>query len=430
LRGRGGWGEGTVLGKNLIEKILAKGSGRKEVSPGEIVEAKIDLAMLHENTGTPAVMAFREISLKNVWDPSKVVVILDHNAPAPTEVAAGLHKYMRAFVREFKIGTFYDIREGICHQVLPEKGLALPGQIVVGVDSHTCTYGALGLFSTGIGSTEMAGVLSTGTLWFKVPETLKFLYRGTLPPLVTPRDMILMTLGKVTSEGANYKSIEFAGPVVEAMSIGGRLTVCNMAVEMGAKAGMVEPDEKTLAYLRKRADKTLEIIRADRDALYERVVEFDVSNLEPQVACPHAVDNVRNISEVEGIVIHQALVGSCNSGRVENLREAAQILRGKTIPIDVRLIVYPASREEYLAALKEGIIATFLEAGAVVCNPNCGPCDGSHEGIMAEGEVSITTFPRNFKGRMGKGAEIYLASAAVVAASALKGKITDPRKMG
>jgi 3-isopropylmalate/(R)-2-methylmalate dehydratase large subunit len=417
------------LGKNIIEKILAKASDRKEVSPGEIVEAKIDLAMLHENTGTPAVMAFREIGLKNVWDPSKVVVILDHNAPAPTEIAAGLHKYMRAFVKEFKIGTFYDIREGICHQVLPEKGLTLPGQIVVGVDSHTCTYGALGLFSTGIGSTEMAGVLATGRLWFKVPETLKFVYKGTPLPMVTPRDMILMTLGKITSEGANYKSVEFAGPVVEAMSIGGRLTMCNMAVEMGGKAGMVEPDEKTLAYLRERTKKTFETVRPDRDAVYEKILEFDVSKLEPQVACPHTVDNVKNISEVEGIVIHQALVGSCNSGRVENLREAAQILRGKTIPIDVRLIVYPASREEYLAAMKEGIIATFLEAGAVVCNPNCGPCDGSHEGIMAEGEVSITTFPRNFKGRMGKGAEIYLASASVVAASALKGKIADPRKM-
>lgn len=417
------------MGKNIIEKILARASDRREVSPGEIVEARIDLAMLHENTGTPAVMAFREIGLDRVWDPSKVIVIFDHNAPASTEVAAGLHKYMRAFVKDFKIGTFYDIREGICHQVLPEKGHVLPGQVVVGVDSHTCTYGALGLFSTGIGSTEMAGVLATGTLWFKVPETLKFVYKGTLPPMVTPRDVILMTLGKVTSEGANYKSVEFAGPVIETMSMGGRLTMCNMAVEMGGKAGMVEPDEKTLAYLRERTKKSFEIVRADKDAVYERVLEFGVSDLEPQVACPHAVDSVKNISEVEGKEIHQALIGSCNSGRVENLREAAQILRGKTIPIDVRLIVYPASREEYLAALKEGIITTFLEAGAVVCNPNCGPCDGGHEGIMAEGEVSITTFPRNFKGRMGKGAEIYLASPYVVAASALKGKITDPRKL-
>lgn len=413
----------------MVEKILARASDRRELSPGEIVEARIDLAMLHENTGTPAVMAFREIGLERVWDPSRVVVIFDHNAPAPTEIAAGLHKYMRAFVKEFNIGTFYDIREGICHQVVPEKGLVLPGQVVVGVDSHTCTYGALGLFSTGIGSTEMAGVLATGTLWFKVPETLKFVYKGMLPSMVTPRDVILMTLGKITSEGANYKSVEFAGPLIETMSMGGRLTICNMAVEMGAKAGMVEPDEKTLAYLRERTKKSFEIVRADKDAVYERVLEFDVSTLEPQVACPHAVDNIKNISEVEGKEIHQALIGSCNSGRVENLREAAQILRGKTIPIDVRLIIYPASREEYLEALKQGIIATFLEAGAVVCNPNCGPCDGSHEGIMAEGEVSITTFPRNFKGRMGRGAEIYLASALVVAASALKGKITDPRKL-
>jgi len=417
------------LGKNITEKILAKASGRQDVSPGQIVEAKIDLAMLHENTGTPAVMAFREIGLKKVWDPSKVVVILDHNAPAPTEIAAGLHKYMRAFVKEFNIGTFYDIREGICHQVLPEKGLVLPGQVVVGVDSHTCTYGALGLFSTGIGSTEMAGVLATGTLWFKVPETLKFVYRGKLPEMVSPKDVILMTMGKITSEGANYKSIEFAGPTIEAMGIGGRMTLCNMAIEMGGKAGMVDPDEKTLAYLRERSTKSFEIIRADKDAVYENVSEFDVSTLEPQVACPHAVDNVKNISEVEGREIHQAVLGSCTNGRIEDLKEAAEILKGKTVPLDVRLIVFPASREVYLGALNEGIIEVLVQSGAVVCNPNCGPCCGGHEGIMAEGEVSITTFNRNFKGRMGKGAEIYLASPQVVAASALKGRITDPRRL-
>ncbi|MDI7261632.1 MAG: 3-isopropylmalate dehydratase large subunit [Thermodesulfobacteriota bacterium] len=417
------------MGKNIIEKILARASDRREVSPGEIVEARIDLAMLHENTGTPAVMAFREIGLDRVWDPSKIIVIFDHNAPASTEVAAGLHKYMRVFVKEFKIGTFYDIREGICHQVLPEKGLVLPGQVVVGVDSHTCTYGALGVFSTGIGSTEMAGVLATGTLWFKVPETLKFVYKGQLPEMVSPKDVILMTMGKITSEGANYKSIEFAGPTIEAMSMGGRMTLCNMAIEMGGKAGMVEPDGKTLAYLSQRTQKKLDIVKTDREAVYERIIEFDVSKLEPQVACPHSVDNVKNISEVEGKEIHQAVIGSCTNGRVEDLREAAEILRGKTIPIDVRLIVFPASREVYLDAMKEGIIETLIKAGAVVCNPNCGPCCGGHEGIMAEGEVSITTFNRNFRGRMGKGAEIYLASPRVVAASALKGRITDPRKI-
>ena len=417
------------MGKTISEKILAKASGRQAVSPGEIVEARIDLAMLHENTGTPAVMAFREIGLESVWDPSKVVVILDHNAPASTEVAAGLHKYMRTFVEEFEIGTFYDIQEGICHQVLPEKGHVLPGQLVVGVDSHTCTYGALGVFSTGIGSTDMTSVLATGTLWLKVPDTLKFVYRGKLPKGVSAKDVILLTMGKITSEGANYKSIEYAGPVIEDMSVGGRMTLCNMAIEMGAKAGIVEPDKQTFTYLKERTGATFEPIRSDRDAVYEKVVEFDVSKLEPQVACPHAVDNVKTISEVEGIEIHQAVVGSCTNGRVEDLREAASILQGKTIHSGVRMIVFPASREVYLEAMREGILERLVEAGAVVCNPNCGPCGGGHEGILAEGEVSITTFNRNFRGRMGKGADIYLASPSVVAASALKGRITDHREM-
>jgi homoaconitate hydratase family protein len=417
------------LGKTISEKILAKACGREEVSPGEIVEARIDLAMLHENTGTPAVMAFRDIGLDRVWDPSRVVVIFDHNAPASTETAAGLHKYMRTFVKEFEIGTFYDIQEGICHQVLPEKGHVLPGQLVVGVDSHTCTYGALGVFSSGIGSTDMTSVLATGTLWLKVPETVKFVYRGKLPRGISAKDVTLLTMGEVTSEGANYKAIEYAGPVIEDMSVGGRMTICNMAIEMGAKAGIVAPDEKTSAYLKNRTGATYEAVQPDPDAVYDKVVEFDLSKLEPQIACPHAVDNVKGISEVQGLEIHQAVVGSCTNGRVEDLREAAAILQGNTIPSGVRMIVFPASRDVYLEALREGIIEVFLEAGAVVCNPNCGPCGGGHEGVMTEGEVSITTFNRNFRGRMGKGADIYLASPAVVAASALTGRITDHREM-
>ena len=264
---------------------------------------------------------------------------------------------------------------------------------------------------------------------FEIPETLKFVYKGTLPEMVSPKDVILMTLGRITSEGANYKSVEYAGPLIETMSIGGRMTLCNMAIEMGAKAGIIEADEKTLAYVRQRSNKSFDVVKPDKDAVYENVLEFDVSHLEPQVACPHAVDNIKNISQVEGKEIHQAVLGSCTNGRVEDLREAAEILRGKTIPIDVRLIVFPASREVYLEALKEGIIEVFITSGAVVCNPNCGPCCGGHEGIMTEGEVAITTFNRNFKGRMGKGAEIYLASPRVVAASALKGRIADPRKL-
>ncbi len=417
------------MGKTISEKILAKAADRQEVFPGEIVEARIDLAMLHENTGTPAVMAFREIGLNSVWDPSRVVVIFDHNAPASTEIAAGLHKYMRTFVEEFKIGTFYDIQEGICHQVLPEKGHVLPGQLVVGVDSHTCTYGALGVFSTGIGSTDMTSVLATGALWLKVPDTLKFVYRGKLPRGVSAKDVTLLTMGKITAEGANYKAIEYTGPVIEDMSVGGRMTICNMAIEMGAKAGIVAPDEKTFTYLKKRTGATFEAVQPDPDAVYEKVVEFDVSKLEPQIACPHAVDNVKAISEVQGIKIHQAVVGSCTNGRVEDLREAAAILQGKKIHSGVRMIVFPASREVYLEAMRAGILEQFVEAGAVVCNPNCGPCCGGHEGILADGEVAITTFNRNFKGRMGKGADIYLASPAVVAASALKGRITDHREM-
>lgn len=417
------------MGMTLAEKILARASGRDKVTPGEIVEARIDLAMVIETTGTPAVMAFHEIGLKRVWDPERVVVLFDHYAPAPTEDSAALHKYMRGFVEEFRIKDFYDIQEGICHQVLPEKGYILPGQVVVATDSHTCTYGALGAFATGIGSTEMAGVFATGKLWFRVPQSFRFLYRGQLPPGLSAKDVILMTIGRMGAEGCNYKAVEFAGPLIEKMGVSGRLTLCNMAIEMGAKAGMVTPDATTLAYLEGRARGAFQVVTPDPDAKYEQVIEFDVSQMEPQVACPHSVDNVKGISQVEGTRIHQAFLGSCTNGRLEDLREAARILKDHQIPISARMIVIPASRQVYLEALREGLLETFLEAGAVICNPNCGPCGGNHEGILAEGEVCISTSNRNFRGRMGKGGEIYLASPAVVAASALAGKIADPRRI-
>ncbi|MBI2305271.1 MAG: 3-isopropylmalate dehydratase large subunit [Chloroflexi bacterium] len=417
------------MAMTLSEKILARAAGRAEVSPGEIVEVPVDVAMIHEGTGPLALKSFRSLGLEKVWDPSKVVVILDHYAPSPSEAAAENQKMLRDFAKEQGIAAFYDIDQGICHQVLPEKGHALPGQILVGTDSHTCTAGALGVFATGIGSTEMAGVFATGRIWFKVPESLKLVYRGSIPPYITPMDIILATMKRLTSEGGNYKALEFAGPVVEAMTVGQRMTLCNMAIEMGGKVGMVAPDAVTLAYLRDRAKEPFQALAPDADATYEETIEFDISRLVPQVACPHSVDNVRDIGEVEGTTIHQAFLGTCTNGRLEDLRLGAAVVKGKKIPPSVRMIVIPASREVFLGALKEGLVQTFVEAGAIVANPNCGPCCGNHQGILAPGEVCLSTANRNFSGRMGRGAQLYLASPQVVAASAVAGRIVHPARL-
>ena len=415
---------------NIIEKILANASGKQEVSPGEIIEASIDVAMTHDLTGPLAIKSFREIGAKKVWNNNKVVVILDHLVPASSIISANLHRTVRKFVEEQNIKNFYDVgRGGVCHQVMPEMGHVRPGEVIVGSDSHTCTYGAFGAFATGIGSTEMAAVFATGKLWFRVPEVIKVDVTGKFQKLVTAKDLTLNIVGKIGADGAIYKGLEFGGSTIREMSIDGRMVLCNMAVEMGAKAGIIEPDKKTVDYVKARTNKPFKPVKSDPDSVYEKIVDVDVSDLEPQVAVPHSVDNVKPVSEVEGIVVDQAFIGSCTNGRLEDLRSAAQILKGKKISRRVRLIVIPASQEIYLNALNEALIKTFMDAGATIGNPNCGPCLGGHMGIMADGEACISTSNRNFIGRMGSTKSfVYLASPATVAASAITGKITDPRK--
>jgi len=416
---------------NIIEKILANASGKQEVSPEEIVEANIDVAMTHDLTGPLAIKSFREIGTKKVWNNQKVVVILDHLVPASSIISANLHKIVRNFVEEQNIKNFYDVgRGGVCHQVMPEQGHVRPGEVIVGSDSHTCTYGAFGAFATGIGSTELAAVFATGKLWFRVPEVIKIDVTGKFQKLVTAKDLTLNIVGKIGADGAIYKGLEFGGSTIRDMMVDGRMVLCNMAVEMGAKAGIIEPDQKTLNYVNARTDKLFKPVKSDPDATYEKVVDVDVSDLEPQVAVPHSVDNVKPVSEVEDTEVDQAFIGSCTNGRLEDLRSAAQILKGKKIVRSVRLVVIPASQEIYLNALNEGLIKTFMESGATIGNPNCGPCLGGHMGILAEGEACISTSNRNFIGRMGSTKSfVYLASPATVAASALTGKITDPRKV-
>ena len=414
---------------NIIEKILARASGRGEVSPGEIVEASIDVAMIHDLTGPLTIESFRKIGAKKVWNSQRIVVILDHIVPASSVKAAELNKVVRKFAKEQKIDNFYDIGQGgVCHQVMPEKGHVRPGELIVGADSHTCTYGAFGAFATGIGSTEMAAVFATGTLWFKVPEVIKVNGTGRFQSFVTPKDLILNIISRIKADGAIYNGIEFAGPTIRDMGVDGRMVLCNMAMEMGAKTGIIEPDETTLNYVKSRTKEPFKPVKSDLEGTYKKVLDMDVTDLEPQVSCPHSVDNVKPVSEVDKVEIDQAFIGSCTNGRLEDLRLAAKLLKGRKVREGVRLLVTPSSQEVYAEALQEGLIKTFLEAGAIVCNPTCGPCLGGHLGLLAPGETCISSSNRNFVGRMGSPkAHVYLASPATVAASAVTGKITDPR---
>ncbi len=417
---------------NITEKILAKASGKPAVHPGEIVDANVDMVMVHDLTGPLAVEAFRKIGVQKVWDNQKAVVILDHQVPAESVKAAELHKTMRQFAKDQKL-RIYDVgRGGICHQVMPEKGHVVPGTVIVGADSHTCTYGAFGAFATGIGSTEAAAVLATGKIWLKVPAAIKVNVTGQFPLYVTPKDLILSVIGVMGVDGATYKTAEFTGPTIKSISVAGRMTLCNMAVEMGAKNGIIEPDETTRKFLEGRVEAlpNFESLKSDKDAVYERTVEFDVSKMEPQIACPSSVDNVKPVSEVGNVPIEQAFIGSCTNGRIEDLRLAAQILKGKRVKDGVRALVIPASQEVYRQALNEGLMEIFTDAGAIVCGSACGPCLGGHIGLLAAGEACVSTSNRNFIGRMGSTqASVYLASPATVAASAVTGKITDPRKL-
>jgi 3-isopropylmalate/(R)-2-methylmalate dehydratase large subunit len=418
------------MGMTLAEKILARASGGKEVFPGQYVTAEIDLCMAHE--GLAAV--FRNLARagwSRVWDPSRIVSLLDHYVPAPTERLAEVHKVVRTAVKEFKIQHFYGERAGICHQVLPEKGHVLPGMLIVGTDSHTTTYGAFGAAGTGIGFTDMAYVFATGKLWFKVPETIRFFLKGKLPERVMSKDILLFIAGKYSAEAAQYKSVEFVGPLAGDMTLASRMTMSNMAVEIGAKFGFFVPDRKVFDFLKGRAQKPFSPVAPDPDARYEAIHEIDVSSLEPQIAFPFSVDNVRPVSQAKDIRIHQALIGSCTNGRLEDLHTAAGILRGKNVHPDVRLLVIPASWEIYRQAMKDGTLDTLIEAGAVIGNSSCGPCFGAHMGLLGSDENCIAAINRNFKGRMGsQKAQVFLASPATVAASALEGRITDPRNYG
>jgi len=415
---------------NISEKILARASGRERVQPGEIVKAKVDVALMPDLTAILSFRAMMETGRDRVWDPDKIVLILDHVAPASTLKAASVHRELRRIAKEQCIANFYDVDAGVCHQVLPEKGHVRPGMLVVGADSHTCTHGAFGAFATGVGSTDMGAVLATGKIWLKVPETIRVEVNGVLPDKIAPKDVILRVIGEIGADGATYNAVVFSGETVEAMSVSGRMTLCNMAIEMGGKTGIVEPDDKTLNFLRGRSDGTLEPIRSDADAIYKFVHSFKVGNLEPQVACPDRVDNVKPISKVEGTHIDQVFIGSCTNGRMEDLKAAASILSRKHVHPDVRLLVVPASREVFNDALDAGLLKVFTEAGGLVCNPSCGACFGGHIGILAPGEVGLATSNRNFRGRQGSPeSRVYLSSPATAAASAVAGVITDPRGM-
>ena len=414
---------------NITEKILAKASNKKFVASGEIVDTNVDVLMTHDLTGPLAVESFKKIGVEKVWNNQKVVVILDHQVPAESIKAAELHKTMRQFAKEQKL-RIYDVgRGGICHQVMPEQGHVVPGNVIVGSDSHTCTYGAFGAFSTGIGSTEAAAVMATGKIWFNVPQSIKIIVNGKFNKYVTPKDLILNVIGKLGVDGAIYKSVEFTGSTIHEMSIAGRMTLCNMVVEMGAKNGIIEPDAITKEYLQYRVNSLADFtsLKSDKDAQYERTAEFNVSKMEPQIACPTSVDNIKPVSEIGDIPIDQAFIGSCTNGRLEDLQIAAQIMKGKKIKDGVRALVIPASQEIYKQALTDGLIEIFTEAGAIFCGSACGPCLGGHIGLLAADETCVSTSNRNFIGRMGSTqANVYLASPAVVAASAITGKITNP----
>ncbi|MDK2892972.1 3-isopropylmalate dehydratase large subunit [Methanohalophilus sp.] len=418
----------------IAEKIFSKASGN-DVKAGDFVLANIDLAMTHDITGPLAVDGFYEIMKdkeeSKVWDPSKIVIIFDHQVPADSLNAAANHIKLRKFASEQGIKN-YDIYEGVCHQVIPEKGHVKPGDLVVGSDSHTCAYGSLGAFSTGVGSTDMAAVLASGKLWFKVPQTIRFEVSGKLQKRVYSKDLILYLIGDVGAEGARYMAAEYAGPTVSSLSISERMTMSNMAIEMGGKAGIIEQDEVTEKYLQERIPgfKLDPQWTPDEGASYHDIRQYDVSGLEPQVACPHNVDNVKPISEVEGTKVDQVFVGSCTNGRFEDIEILAQLMGNEPVASGVRLLVIPASRAEYMKALKAGYVEQLVEAGAIVESPCCGPCMGGSFGLLGDGEVGLATSNRNFRGREGSPESfVYLGSPATAAAAALYGEITDPRKI-
>jgi 3-isopropylmalate/(R)-2-methylmalate dehydratase large subunit len=417
------------MAKTIAEKILTRKSG-KDVTAGELVLAEVDYTMSQDGTSALVIDALKELGVEKIKGATKWALVIDHSAPSPLAGVSEIHKKMRDFAK--LVGAkIYDISEGICHQLLPESGHVLPGGLVVGADSHTCTYGALNAAGTGVGSADLAAAVFTGKLWLKVPESIEINLTGKLPLGIFSKDIILFLIGQMTADGATYKSVEFVGPIIDELSMDGRFTIANMAVEVGAKFGLMKADQKTFDWLKKQGvTKKLEPVEADKDAVYSSVLNFDLSKMSPQVAKPHQVDYVSPVEEVEGTTIQQGVIGTCTNGRLEDLEIAAKILAGKKIHPDCRLIIVPASKKIYLEAMKKGFLEIFIEAGAVVVNPGCGPCVGTHQGIPASGEKVISTANRNFLGRMGNNQDvgIFLASPATVAASVLNAEITDPRR--
>ncbi len=411
----------------LAEKILAAHAGKARVTPGDLVNVRVDLVLANDITAPIAIKEFRRIGVGRVFDPQRVVMVPDHFTPNKDILSAEQAKVVREFALEQGLVYFEVGRMGIEHVLLPEQGLALPGDVVIGADSHTCTYGALGAFSTGMGSTDIASAMASGEIWMKVPTTIRFIYRGRLPQWVGGKDLILYTIGDIGVDGALYSAMEFAGEAVAMLSMDGRFTMANMAIEAGAKAGIFEVDDKTTEYVRGRARRSYKVYEPDRDADYHRVVEYDVSGLEPQVACPHTPANTKPVSEVGEVVIDQVVIGSCTNGRLEDLRIAAQVLRGRQVHPGVRCIVIPGTQSVYLEALREGLVEVFVDSGVAVSTPTCGPCLGGYMGVLAAGERCVSTTNRNFVGRMGSPeSEVYLSSPAVAAASAVAGRIVSP----
>ena len=416
----------------LTEKILARHAGLERVEPGQIINAKVDLVLANELSAAVAIGVMRGMKgAGNVFDNEKIALVEDHFVPAKDAQSAKLAKLMKDFAVEQKIKYFFDVgRGGIEHVVLPEEGLVAPGEVIVGGDSHTCTYGALGAFATGMGSTDIAAAFVLGEVWLKVPATIKIVYSGELGKMVYAKDLMLRTVGELGIDGATYRAIEYHGTTVDNLSITGRITMANMAIEAGAKNGIFYADEKAIAFVKERTDRPFIVDRADADAVYERIININVDALEPQVACPHTPDNVHPISEVtrEDIPVDQVFIGSCTNGYIEDLRIAAKILEGKKIASNLRVIVNPGSQKVWMQAAQEGILTTLAAAGCAVNTPGCGACFGGHMGTLGDGERAISTTNRNYVGRMGSPkSEVYLASPATCAASALTGKITDPR---
>ena len=419
------------MAMTITEKIFAAHSGRERVSAGELVYATLDLVMGTDVTVPLSVEVFNRIGAPGVFDPGKIALVNDHFVPAKDIQAAGLSKTMREFAIKYNIKSYFEVgRSGICHCIVTDSGLVMPGDLVIGADSHTCTYGALGAFATGVGSTDMAASWALGENWFKVPPTIKIVYKGKLGEMVTGKDLILFTIGKLGVEGALYCSLEFTGEVIEQLSLAERFTICNMAIEAGAKGGIVQADQKVIKFLQSKSPRPYTIYTSDPDATYQDVVEIDVSEIEPQIAFPYLPSNVKPISQAGSIKIDQVVIGSCTNGRIEDFRAAASILQGKEIAPHLRLIVIPATQAIYLQMMEEGLMKTFIESGAAISPPTCGPCIGGHMGILAENEVGLYTTNRNFKGRNGHPtSKVFLCGPVVAAASALTGVITDPRRL-